>query len=160
MDTLFLEEVFPALEPLGYTFLKSQPSIRKKQAFFDYITRWNSSKFNEGRVSVDFDLGLYVYAPSFRPWEKKFYQLEKNRRNPISAKALSMIPGWDYTYYEHNWYDVVKNDNIILMEKVRENLLGPGQQYFDQFSELPKALAFLKTEAPTQLEIIIDLETV
>lgn len=131
--------------------------MQKKNDFFDYRVRWNSSKFNEGNKSVDFDLALYVYAPSYRRWEKKFYQLEKNRRNPISAKALRMIPHWDLTYYEHDWYDLVKHDNVDLMETVRDNILGPGMKYFGHFSELPKALAYLKAEAPEQLETTLDL---
>lgn len=156
IDTLMAEFLTPVLEPEGFRYLKSKREFKKKGEFFDFHLSWYGRKYNEGNRSVEFDIFINSFSPKYRKWETEYYQLDKNWGNAIDGTRVDYIDGWDKEYYTLGWYDLVKFDNIKLMEKVVENTKGAGFNFFQNYTSLDSAIAKLKQYPIANLEKIVD----
>ena len=156
IDKLLVEFLSPVLEPAGFKYLKSKRRFKKKGEFFDFHLSWYGRKYNEGNRSVEFDIFINSYSPKYRKWETGYYGLEKNWGNSIDGTRVYYIDGWDQEYYDLGWYDLVKYNNIKLMEKVVENTKGAGFDFFQNYTSLDSAIAKLKEHPIANLEKIVD----
>ena len=156
IDKLLVEYLSPVLEPKEFKYLKSKREFKKKGDFFDYHLSWNGRKYNEGNRSVKFDIFINSYSPKYRKWEKEFYELEKNWGNAIDGTRVDYIDGWSKEYYDLGWYDLVKYDNIKLMERVVENTKGAGFNFFQHYTSIETAIEKLKEYPIANFEKIVD----
>ncbi|PWJ30596.1 hypothetical protein [Sediminitomix flava] len=156
IDKLMVEFLSPILEPNGFKYLKSKREFRKKGEFFNFHLSWYGRKFNEGNRSVEFDIFINSYSPKYRKWEMEFYQLDKNWGNSIDGTRVDNIDGWDKEFYNLGWYDLVKYNNIKLMEKVVQNTKNAGFNFFQNYNSLDLAIKKLKEYPIKNLEKIVD----
>lgn len=156
IDTLMAEFLTPILEPEGFKYLKSKREFKKEGEFFDFHLSWNGRKYNEGNRSVEFDIFINSFSPKYRKWETEYYQLDKNWGNTIDGTRVDYIDGWDKEFYTLGWYDLVKYDNIKLMEKIVENTKGAGFKFFQNYTSLDSAIEKLKESPIKNLEKIVD----
>ena len=98
IDKLFVEFVFPVLERRGFKYLKSKREFKKKNDFFDFRISWYGRKYNEGNISVEFDVFITIFSPKYRKWETEFYRLDKNWQNAIDGGRADYIDGWHKEY--------------------------------------------------------------
>jgi len=156
IDKLFLDFVFPVLEPKGYKYLKSKREIKRNNDFFDFHISWYGRKYNEGNISVEFDIFINSFSPKYRKWETDFYQLEKNWGNAIDGTRVDYIKGWDKEYYNYGWYNLVKYDNVKLMDKIKDNIENAAFRFFDNYKSVDSAIETLKEYPIKNFEKIID----
>lgn len=156
IDKLFVEFVFPVLEPRGFKYLKSKREFKKKNDFFDFQISWYGRKYNEGNISVEFDVFITIFSPKYRKWETEFYRLEENWQNAIDGDRADYIDGWHKEYFDAGWYDLVKYDNDKLMEKVKMNVENAGLTFFENYTSLDSAINKLKEYPIKNFEKIID----
>lgn len=156
IDKLLVEFLSPILEPEGFKYLKSKQEFKKKGEFFNFHLSWHGRKYNEGNRSVEFDIFINSSSPKYRKWEKEFYQLDKNWGNAIDGTRVNYIDGWDKEYYDLGWYDLVKYDNVKLMEKIVENTESAGFNFFQNYTSLDLAIKKLMDHPIANLEIIVD----
>lgn len=156
IDALMVKYVAPILEPFGFKYLKSKREFKKKGEFFDFHLSWSGRKFNEGNKSVEFNIFINSFSPKYRKWETEYYKLEKDWGNAIDGMSVDYIDKWDKEFYTLGWYDLVKYDNVKLMEKVVENTKGAGFNFFQNYTSLDSAIEKLKEYPIKNLEKIVD----
>ncbi len=153
---LFLEFTFPSLEKSGFKYLKSQNEFKKKNDFFQFSIHWYGRKYNQGNSSVEFDIVLHVLSPKYRKWETEFYNLEKNWERAIDGTRVDYIENWNKEYYHSGWYDLVKDGNDDVMERINENLKTSGEKFFQNYETLDSAINKLNENPIRNFESIID----
>ncbi|SDS10586.1 hypothetical protein SAMN05216503_1997 [Polaribacter sp. KT25b] len=153
---LFLEFTFPYFEKNEFKYLKSQQEFKKRNDFFLYSVHWYGRKYNEGNLSVEFDIVLNVTSTKYRKWEKEFYNLGEKRERGIDGTRVDYIENWNKEYYYSGWYDLVKDDNEKVMKRICENFETSGKDFFDNFKSLDSAINKLKKYPIANFESIID----
>lgn len=156
IDKLLVEYLSPILTPEGFKYLKSKREFKKKGEYFDFHLSWYGRKYNEGKRVVKFDIFINSFSPKYRKWETDYYQLDKNWGNAIDGTRVDYIEGWDKSYYDLGWYDLVKYDNIQLLEKVVENTKAAGFSFFQNYTSFDSAIEKLKRYPIANLEKIVD----
>tara|TARA_R110002124_G_C8743987_1_gene497667 strand:+ start:57 stop:773 length:717 start_codon:yes stop_codon:yes gene_type:complete len=153
---LFLEFTFPSLEKNGFKYLKSQQEFKKRNDFFQFVIHWYGRKYNEGNLSVEFDIVLHVISPKYRKWETKFYNLEKNWERAIDGTRVDYIENWNKEFYYSGWYDLVKDDNDKVMRSINKNFETFGKEFFQHYETIDSAINKLKENPIIHFESIID----
>ena len=153
---LFLEFTFPSLEKNGFKYLKSRNEFKKKNDFFQFSINWYGRKYNQGNSSVEFDIVLHVLSTKYRKWETEFYSLEKNWQRAIDGTRVDYIENWNKEYYHSGWYDLVKDGNDEVMERINENLKTSGEKFFQNYETLDSAIKKLNENPIRNFESIID----
>ncbi|RMA56303.1 hypothetical protein [Ulvibacter antarcticus] len=156
IDKLLVDFLAAILEPEGFKYLKSKREFKKRGEFFDFHLGWRGRKYNEGKRTVKFDISINSFSPKYRKWETQYYQLNENWGNAVDGTRVDYIDGWDKEYYDLGWYDLVKYDNIKLMEKVVENTKVAGFTFFQNYTSLDSAITKLKKYPIANLEKIVD----
>jgi hypothetical protein len=156
IDRLFVDFILSTVEEKEFKYLKSKREFKRKTNFFEHHISWRGRKYNEGNRSVQFDIFINVSSPKYRKWETEFYNLEQNFGTGIDGTRVDYIEGWEKDYYEHGWYDLVKFDNVDLMEKINENIKNAGFNFYNHYQSLDLAITELKKFPIKNLEFIID----
>lgn len=155
--TLMNEFVFPGLKNEGFKYSKSKRLFKKTNEFFEFHVSWYTRKFNHGNTIVEFDMYINIFSTKYMLWEKAFYNLEESSEGAIDGTRVDYIDGWDKTYYDNGWYNLVKYDNEALMKKVSENILSAGFSFFEKYASFDSAIEELKKHHIMHFETIVDL---